>query len=163
MREHGHWWLRELLCRQNLTTCQLTKATLTQTKAYFGDFIFQKTLYLSHLVRFLNSSVHVEVLVLHHDFLIEFLLLLLPLLHHLFHHIFSRNEDSLEIGGIRECLFSFDLGLEVNLADITRHEFVPAHSSLSVLLLLHVRNHQVIHCCRMGPLWMFVPILLLAV
>ena len=40
LREYRHWWLRELLRGQNLTTCELTKATLSEAKTYFGDFIF---------------------------------------------------------------------------------------------------------------------------
>lgn len=114
-------------------------------------------------MRFLDSSVHIEVLVLNDNFLFEFVFLFLLLLHHLFDHVFSRNEDSLEVGRIRESLLSFDLRLEVDFADISRHKFVPAHLSLSVLLLLHVRNHQVVHCRRMGFLRMLVPIFFLAV
>ena len=69
-------------------------------------------------MRLLHSRIHIEVFAGDNDFLVKVFEFFLLELRHFLHHIFTRDENCLEIVGIRECLLILDFAVEIGLAVI---------------------------------------------
>lgn len=123
--------------------------------------ILSYILVLIELRRFLFlQSVHIEMLIVHNDFLIEIINLFLLLLRLLFDHIVARDEDRLEVVRMRESVTDYlYFGLEVRFAVVSRHVLEAFQLLFRLRSLDMVRNRQLMHGELVRALRVLIPIL----
>lgn len=131
------------------------------TEANFLYWVLSDVLIFIKLCSFLLfESVHIEMLIVNDNLLVEIVNLFLLLLGQFFDHVVARDKDSLEIVWVREGVANYlYFGFEVSFAVVPRHVLETLKLLFGFGSLFVVRNRQLVHREIVGSLRMLIPIL----